>query len=192
MLEGGGVEPATRPRHDRPRIEPGGRADIGAVNSLIARVGGRVAGTGPPNLFTTLGRHRRLFRRWLRFAGSLMPGGRLPRVDTELVILRVAHNCDCVYEWGHHVHLGGRAGLTDEDIERVRRGPEDDGWSPRRSVMLRAVDELHEARDITDATWSELRDHFDEKDLVELCLLVGHYEMLAMTINSLGIQPDKH
>jgi len=108
------------------------------------------------------------------------------------VILRVALNCDCVYEWGHHVHLGGRAGLTAEEIERVRSGPDDDGWSPRRGAMLRAVDELHESRDVTDATWSELRDHFDDKDLVELCLLVGHYEMLAMTINSLGIQPDRH
>jgi hypothetical protein len=26
--------------------------------------------------------------------------------------------------------------------------------------------------------------------MIELCFLVGHYEMLAMTLNSLGVEPD--
>jgi AhpD family alkylhydroperoxidase len=190
MVDGGGMEPATAPRHPSPRIPPGDRADIGAVNLMIATVIGRVAGTGPPNLFTTLSRNRRLFRRWLRFAGGLMPGGKLPRQDTELVILRVAHNCDCAYEWDHHVKLGGRAGLTREEIDRVRQGPDAGGWSPRRAALLRGSDELHAGRDISDATWAALREHLDDRDLIEFCLLAGHYEMLAMTINSLGIQPD--
>ena len=64
----------------------------------------------PPNLFSTLARHRRLFRAWLRFAGALMPRGSLPRADTELVILRVAHNSRCEYEWRHHERLGPRPG----------------------------------------------------------------------------------
>jgi alkylhydroperoxidase family enzyme len=190
MVDGDLMEPATAPRHDSPRIPPGDRGDIGTINTVIASVLGRVAGTGPPHLFTTLSRHPRLFRRWLRFAGGLMPGGRLPRRDTELLILRVAYNCDCAYEWDHHVKLGDKAGLTREDVDRVRQGPDAAGWSPRQAVLLRAADELHAGRDITDATWSRLRDHLDDRDLIELCLLVGHYEMLAMTINSLGIQPD--
>ena len=192
MVDGDPMEPATVPRHDTPRVPPGDRDAAGAVNYAVAAVVGRVAGTGPPNLFTTLGRHRRLFRRWLRFAGGLMPGGRLPRRDTEVVILRVALNCDCAYEWGHHVRLGGRAGLTTEDVERVRQGPDAPGWSPRQAALLRAADEMHELRDVTDGTWAALREHLDDRDLVELCLLIGHYEMLAMTINSLGIQPDRH
>ena len=38
--------------------------------------------------------------------------------------------------------------------------------------------------------WDELSRHFTEPELIELCLLIGHYEMLAMTINSLRIEPD--
>ena len=103
-------------------------------------------GGGPPNIFTTLGRHPRLFRTWLRFAGALMPGGMLPRVDSELVILRVAHNCGCEYEWRHHERLGAVAGLGAEEIARVREGPGRRGWTPRQALLLRAADELHADR----------------------------------------------
>lgn len=178
------------PPLERPRITPGTRRDIGVVNSLIARLLGRVAGTGPPNVFTTLARNRRLFWRWLVFAGGLMPGGRLPRADTELIILRVAHLCGCDYEWEHHARLGRRAGLTPEAIEDVRRGLAAPNWSPRQAALLRAADELHAERRIGDAAWSALAAHLEERELIEFCLLVGHYEMLAMTLNSLGVKPD--
>lgn len=184
---------AAQPSQDTsaaPRIQPGTRREIGVINAMIARALGYAAGTAPPNVFTTLARHRGLFRRWLWFAGGLMPGGRLPRTDTELVILRVAHLSGCAYEWEHHVRLGRRAGLTPEDIEALRAGLDTHGWSPRQLVLLRATDELHVDRRIGDATWSALRERLGEVEIIELCFLVGNYEMLAMTLNSLGVQLD--
>ena len=172
------------------RIEPGGRRDLGLPGWVIARGSGLVSGTTPPNLFLTLGRHRKLFRGWLRFAGRLMPGGTLPRRETELVILRVAHRRACAYEFDHHVHLGARAGVTAADVQRVIEGPAADGWSPREQAVLAAVDMLHDDQDLDDATWTALRAHLDERATIELCLLVGHYEMLATTITALRIQPD--
>jgi AhpD family alkylhydroperoxidase len=176
---------------DGARVAPGGRRDVGLFTWGFARAAGAVIGTGPPNLFTTLGRHRRLFRGWLRFAGRLMPGGRLPRRESELVILRVAHLRSCRYELDHHVRLGRRAGVTAADVDRVLAGPGADGWTARERVLLEAVDELHEAGDLGDATWSALRDHLDERCAIELVLLVGHYEMLATAIAALRIQPDE-
>ena len=88
------------------------------------------------------------------------------------------------------VRLGRRAKLTPADVERVRQGPDAEGWTPRQRALLRAADELHESRDIGEAAWGPLREHLDDTRTIELCMLVGHYEMLAMTINALGIQPD--
>jgi AhpD family alkylhydroperoxidase len=173
-----------------PRIAPGTRREIGLLNYGIARVVGAASGGPPPNVMTTLARHRGLFRRWLPFAGGLMPGGRLPRSDTELLILRVAHLTGCDYEWHHHERIGRLAGLSVEDVERVRDGAGAEGWSSRQAALLRAADELHADRTISDASWAELRPLLADHELIELCLLVGHYEMLAMTLNSLRVERD--
>ena len=44
---------------------------------------------------------------------------------------------------------------------------------------------------LSDATWDELRPLYSDRELIELCMLVGHYEMLAMTLNTLRVQPDE-
>ena len=175
---------------NEPRIAPGGRQELGLATWALLRIAGRAMRTGPPNLFTTLGRHRRLFRGWLRFAGRLMPRGRLPRRDTELVILRVAHLRGSTYEWQHHVRLGRRAGVGKDDLRRVEQGPSAEGWSEREAALLTAVDELDGEGDLSDETWARLRSHLDERESIEFVLLVGHYEMLATTIAALRIQPD--
>jgi AhpD family alkylhydroperoxidase len=175
----------------QPRIPPGGRREIGAINAVIARALGAATGGPPPAVFTTLGRHRRLFRPWLRFAARLMPFGVLPRRDSELVILRVAHLCESAYEAAQHERLARDAGLSHEEIARVAEGPAAAGWSPRQAALLRATDELHARRSLSDERWDELCTHLSETERIELPMLVGHYEMLAMTLNTLRVVPDE-
>ena len=175
---------------DAPRVPPLAEDEMNVAARGLAKAAGRVVGGPPPNIFLTLGRHPRLFAPWLAFAAQLMPRGKLPRDETELVILRVAWNCRSRYEWDHHVRIGRQAGLSDAEIERVAEGPDAESWTERRSALLAATDELHEDRMISDATWERLRAHLDDKRLIELCMLVGHYEMLAMTLGSLGVQPE--
>jgi AhpD family alkylhydroperoxidase len=173
-----------------PRIAPGGLRTAGPFAWTFAQVSGLVTRTTPPNLFLTLGRNHKLFRGWLRFAGRLMPGGTLPRRDTELVILRVAHLRACAYEFDHHARLGARAGLTRDDVARVQQGPTVEGWSDREHALLAAVDQLHDKQDLDDMTWTRLRRHLDEPAIIEFLLLVGHYEMLATVLTTLRIEPD--
>jgi AhpD family alkylhydroperoxidase len=174
-----------------PRVGPGSLSQVGPAVKILAWAAGRTAGTEPLKLFLTLGRQRRLFWGWLHFAGALMPGGRLARRETEMVILRVAHLRANAYELAHHRRLAHRAGLTDADIERVVAGTEAEGWSDRERGILAGVDSLHYSQDLDDSEWSELRRHLDEREAIELCQLVGHYEMLATTIQTLRIQEDR-
>lgn len=175
-----------------PRIGPGRTREIGLVNAAIARLIGLASGGKSPNVFTTLARHRGLFRRWLVFASGLMPGGKLKRAETELLILYVARAMRCEYEWDHHVRLGKKAGLTDEAIERVHREElGSDRWSPRELALLAAGRDLVEERAIGDAAWEALRAVATEEEIIEVCLLVGHYQMLAQTLTSLRVPLDE-
>jgi alkylhydroperoxidase family enzyme len=174
------------------RISPGGLRELGLPIWVFTRVAGKVTRTGPPRIFTTLGRHHRLFWGWLHFAGRLMPGGRLPRIDTELVILRVAAVRGSDYEFNHHRLLGRRAGLADSDIARVRLGSQAAGWTDRQSLLLRVTEALLEHQDLDDPLWAQLRTAEDERGCIELVMLVGHYDMLATTLHTLRVQPEEH
>lgn len=172
------------------RIRPGGPGDIGVVNWTMISVGAKVAkAPGMPKLFTTMARHRSLFRAWLFFAGRMMPRGKLPRRDTELVIIRTAYRSGCEYELSHHRRIGEQAGLSAEQVERAASDSLD-GWPDRERALLAACDQLHRDRNLDDPTWTELRRHLSEPLAIEFLLLAGHYAMLATFINTLQIAPD--
>jgi AhpD family alkylhydroperoxidase len=173
-----------------PRIAPGGFRELGSINWLLCRVLSRAAGARDAHLFSTLGRQRSLFRAWLRFSAQLMPGGKISRHETELVILRVAQLRKCSYEQDHHVRLGRRVGIDAAVLERIALGPTASAWNERHRALLTAVDQLVGTKDIDDPTWSALLDHYAAPQLIELCLLVGQYEALATTIATLRIARD--
>jgi alkylhydroperoxidase family enzyme len=160
-----------------------------AQRELLARVD--VAGPmGEANIFTTLVRAPRVFRRWLSFGGALLRGA-LPARDRELLILRTAVNCAAPYEWGQHVRLGQLAGLTDEEIARVAAGPDAAGWDDDDVSLLRAADELHSTSTLSDALYGALAARYDDEQLIEVPMLVGHYHLVAMTLNALRIANDE-
>lgn len=161
------------------------------LDQAIARAASLVTRTQPPQLFTEIGRHRRLFRAWLPFAGTLLFRGCLPRADAELVILRTAVNADCEYEWRQHVRMAARAGLSDDEIAAVRAGNDRTAWTDRQRVLLQSIEQLHANRRIDPSTRAALERHLSPAQLVELCFLVGHYEMLAMLLNTKEVAPDR-
>jgi len=142
------------------------------------------------NIFATLARHPRLFKRWSAFGGTLLYGGELPERDRELLILRTAWNCRADYEWGQHARIARAAGLSDEEIARVATGPGEPGWDPLEATLLQAADELHRHAVISDATWAALAERYDERQLIEVCMLVGQYHLVAFTLNSLRVERE--
>jgi alkylhydroperoxidase family enzyme len=174
----------------RPRIPPAQPRELRPLARTVAELGGRLTGTGPPNLFTTLGRHPRLFRAWLYYSAHLMPFGRLPRRDTELVILRVAWRCESVYEWRQHVPLALRAGLAPETIEAIAGRDPIGGLTHRQRALLAISDDLLARRAMSDRTWGQVGAALTDRDVIEVCLLVGHYQGLASAIGGLAIEPE--
>ncbi len=177
------------PYPSQPRLTPLPLAEMSErTREQLARNNLIPDGNEPLAIFATLARHPKLLASWLPFGGRLLAGGSLDRRFTELIILRTAYNANNIYEWGQHVEISRALGIEQTTIERIAAGPEAQGWSPLEALLLRATDELHENRYISGATWDALAGSLDEAQLIELCFLVGHYEMLAMFLRTVGVQ----
>jgi alkylhydroperoxidase family enzyme len=172
-----------------PRIEP--LPDSEWTDEIRAIIESTSAmGREPLNIFTTLAHHPKLMKRWLVFGNSILAKGILDPRERELAILRTGWNCRSEYEFGQHVVIGRSVGITDEEIVRLTAGPDADGWSAIDATILRAADELHTDQCIGESTWAALTDHLDTAQVIELIMTVGQYHLVAMTLNSAGVQLD--
>lgn len=174
------------------RIAPGTVRELGPLRWGFARAAGRVTGTEPPAIFTTLGRTKGLFTGWLHFAGRLMPFGSLARRESEMVILTVATERRCAYEREHHRLLGRRAGLSAAEIDGLLADEAVGSLTPRERTLRESARILVRDKDLDDEQWATLRAVTTEREAIELLLLVGHYDMLATTLMTLRLEPDRH
>lgn len=171
------------------RISEGGFRTLGLINWVVNKIAARVIRAPRMHLFTILGQHKRLFRTWFVF-GAVLYAGRLPRPDTELVILRVAHLRGCEYELQQHRRFGARRGVPPDVQEQIFHWPHSDGLSARRRALLAATDEFVEQRTVSPQTWDALSRHLNPRQLIEFCMLAGQYDALAATISTLQIPLD--
>jgi 4-carboxymuconolactone decarboxylase len=176
---------------DMGRIPSSGRLrDLGLINWILAKSAARTVRAPKMHLFATLGQHKRLFLAMMPYSALLLRG-RLPRADTELVILRVAHLRNSEYELQHHRLMGRRRGLNDQTQQAIFVWPDSpDGLSERQQVLLRATDEFVNDRSISSEVWERLAGHLDRRQLIEVCMLAGQYDGLAATMSALKIPLD--
>ena len=105
------------------------------------------------------------------------------------MILRVAMRTGSEYELTQHRRLGQRAGLTALEIDRVEAGGLHD-WDEADRTLLAVTDELLAEDDLSERTWTQLREAHGERGAIELLMLIGHYRMLATVLRTLRVQPD--
>ena len=79
--------------------------------------------------------------------------------------------------------------MTEDEIERIKAGPDAAGWSDIDRAMLRATDELTADHFVTDATWAALAP-LGDKGRMDLVMTVGQYTQVSMMLNSFGIQVE--
>jgi alkylhydroperoxidase family enzyme len=114
----------------------------------------------------------------------------LPARDREILILRIAWLCQAEYVFAQHRFGGREAGLTDEEIVRITRGPDDPEWSEADAALIRAADELHAYAIILDATYDALAQRYDEMQLMAIVATIGDYNMVSWILNTAGVQLD--
>ena len=146
---------------------------------------------GVLNIFRTLAHAPKALTRFNDWGGYILSRRNdLPAREREILILRVGYLCKSGYEFTQHTRIGLQSGLTDAEIEQIKRGA-DAGWSAADAVLIKAADELVGDHFITDATWAELGRHYSDKQRMDVVFTVGQYTQVSMILNSFGVQLDE-
>jgi 4-carboxymuconolactone decarboxylase len=165
----------------RPRIAPLAPDELGAEQQRLLSVAG-----SEKNIFTTLVRHPQLFEVFIQLAVQLMYRSGLPDHAKETLILRTARRCGAEYVWAQHVEIAREVGLHEHVIAAVgteHPEPADE----HLALLISAADQLTVHHGLDDPTWAALRQHYDDQQLIELCMLVGEYAMVAGVLTSLRV-----
>lgn len=174
-------------RLSEPRIKPIEEKDWTSVErELLSPI--KAERGSVPNIYATLARHPKLFTPRLNFGRYIQRGSTLPARDREILILRIAWLASGEYEWSAHTTIGIQNGLTKEDIQRIAKGPQALGWSAFDAALVRATEELYRNFFIGDQTWNNLAKRYDTHQMMDLVMTVGGYHILAMALNSFGVQ----
>lgn len=143
------------------------------------------------NVLKTLMRNMNLLNSWNGFAAHIMANSTLDARLREMLIMRVGWLTQSDYEWGQHVLMSAPAGLTHADHLRLKEGPDAAGWNELEKALLQATDELIADAFIQDKTWNVLTRHLSTQQIMDAVFTVGQYNMLAMALNSLGVQREE-
>lgn len=170
-----------------PKIPP---LDIDALSDEEQKVLQPILDAGRPwNIFLTLARHPDLARRWLVFSNHVLFKSTIPAREREIAILRTGWLCQSEYEWAQHEVIGTEAGLTPEEIQRIKKGPEAE-WSALDKLILTATDELYHDKKISDSTWIALTSHWNDQQMMDLVFAVGQYTLVSMALRTFGVPLD--
>ena len=63
------------------------------------------------------------------------------------------------------------------------------GLKPKK-ILLIAVDEVLDKKNLTDENWNKLTVHFKEQQIIDIIFTAGNYALLAMALNTLGVEVD--
>ena len=107
----------------------------------------------------------------------------------ELVILHIAVINGADYEFRAHVPFALQEGITQGQIDALKRGDIAGLGDAERVVLNYAAAMTIEVR-VTDALFDEVRRHFDAREIVELTAAIAAYNMVSRFVEALRIDPD--
>jgi 4-carboxymuconolactone decarboxylase len=144
------------------------------------------------NIFRVLMQHPKLARAWSKFASYILSDQQtLNARDREIAILRIGWLNQAPYEWEQHVRIAKAAGITDDEIERIGKGPKA-GWNRHDAALIQAADDLFENSVVLDETWKTLAERYNTQQMMDVVFTIGQYNLVSWALNSLGVPLDDY
>jgi alkylhydroperoxidase family enzyme len=164
------------------------QADHPELSELIDRI---VAGRrgGLLNVYKLLLHSPPLASTWLEHVNAVRWKTQIDGRLREIVIIRIAILNRIEYVIQQHVpHLALAEGMTLAECHALGDWRASELFSERDRAVLAYTDAMTRDVSVADAIFANVRDHFNERELVELTVLIGTYNMHNRVMLALGIE----
>lgn len=137
-------------------------------------------------------RHPRALKAFNALAGHMfyLDNTTLTERQRELAAIRTAWHCRSSYEWGRHIPLGRNAGLSDQEIEALKRPIVAGNWNEGEAALIATADALLSDFFVPDDVWLQLTAHYEEQQCIDVIYTVGTYALMAMFLNTARVPLD--
>lgn len=122
--------------------------------------------------------------KWQKLGAALRYETSLPPRLSELVILVTAKAWACQLEWHLHEAYALAAGLTQDEIDAVKRSDREALAEGETRETYDFCDELQRVKRISEDVYQRALRRFGVRGVVEMTALAGYYTMVAMTLNA--------
>jgi alkylhydroperoxidase family enzyme len=159
--------------------------DAEEARTAAAAVRARRAGN-VPNLFKMLLHSPAIAERWLDFMTAVRSQSVLDGRTREIVILRTAAIVGAEYPIVDHIPIALKDGMTRPEIDAVIEG-DASGFSAREKALIAFVEASTREVQVPDAVFDALGAHYTPREVVEITVLNGAYNMVARFLEAMRI-----
>ena len=128
---------------------------------------------------------------WFDLNQAVRYGTEIDGQCRELAVIRVAILNEVEYvQRAHGPAYALKEGLTPEQVNALANWQPSKLFDERQRALLAYADAMTREIDVPNTVFAELRNHFSERQIVELTMLIGAYNMLTRFLKALRVDPE--
>ena len=128
---------------------------------------------------------------WLAFLTAIRHETELRGRYRELVILRIAALNGAEYEFEVHVPFALKEGVSREAIDALRANRETHDLDEADRAVVAYTDSMTREIHVPDDVFARMREHFAERDVVELTATIAVYNCVSRFLEALRIDLER-
>lgn len=142
-----------------------------------------------PNLFTTIGHYPKALKPLIDLHQTISKESSIePRLQ-ELANLEVSRINRCHYCLSHHTRMARTHGVSSEQIEALKRGAVDKGFSDKEKTVIEYAHAVtKDAEDVPEGLFTRLKSHLSDSEIVNITLIIGLMNMFNRFNGALGVE----
>lgn len=127
---------------------------------------------------------------WLNHLSGIRLHNSIPGDLRELIIMRVAILNRAPYEADQHAPIALKEGVTQAQLDELERWSSSTLFDERTRAVLAYTDEMTLNIQVPKAVFEQIKQHFNNKEIVELSATIATYNMVSRFLEALEIHTD--